>query len=150
MPSDDIRSETLRGRLTADHQEIEEFLVRLIDAFDSGDREIATTAFKAFDRRLTAHLAFEDEVLLPEFAAVDPEGAAQIATEHRAIRARVDQLAIADNLHLSRATEIRELVEILRRHAEREEAWLYEWAERAIDSDRMAGGTEPSPASPRT
>lgn len=105
-------------------------LEELLAAFDSGERSVATPAFQAFDRRLTAHLAFEGEFLLPALAAIDPGEADVIAAEHRAIRLRVEELAIMDNLHLSRATQVRELVEMLRAHAQREDDVMYRLADR--------------------
>lgn len=149
MPADPIPSETLRARLGTEHAQIEELLVQLIDAFDSGDRDIATTAFTAFERRLSEHLALEDELLLPEFARFDAAEAEDLAAEHRIIRQRVEELGIADNLHMSRANAIRELVDMLRGHAHREDVGLYAWADRSVD-DRIFQSHERSPAPPAT
>ena len=124
-------------RLLRDHAEIELLLQDLLAGFDSGERTVASSAFQAFDRRLSAHLAFEDEMLLPLLAGIDRQEADEIAAEHRAIRTRVETLAIADNLHLSRASEIHALVELLRAHARREEAALYWLADRAADQPTL-------------
>lgn len=153
MPAEPSPSENRRARLASDHQQIEELLVKLVDAFDSNDRDVATTAFEAFDRRLTAHLALEDE-LLPDFAVIDAAAAEQLTAEHRVIRARVDELGVADNLHLSRASAVRELVELLRRHVKREDTTLYAWADRVDDPtlrprlDRIFQTHERSPGPP--
>jgi len=70
-------------------------------------------------------------------AAIDRQEADEIATEHRAIRARVETLAIADNLHLSRATEVHQLVEMLRAHARHEERVAYRLADRLADEPAL-------------
>lgn len=115
--------------LLQDHEEIEQLLQDLLAAFETGERSVAASAFHVFDQRLSAHLAFEDETLLPALTEIDRREADEIAAEHAAIRARVDELAIADNLHLSRATQVHALVEMLRAHAAREEQTLYRLAD---------------------
>ncbi len=116
-----------------EHAEIDSALDRLLDAVESGDQEIARTAFREFDTRLAAHLKLEDELLLPAFAHVDPDEAAQIRDEHRAIRARIEELVIQSDLHATRLPAIRELAQMLREHAQREDEILYPWAERTAD-----------------
>jgi hemerythrin-like domain-containing protein len=145
-----------RTDLLQDHEEIELLLHDLLSAFDSGDRSVATEAFESFERRISAHLAFEDETLLPALAEIDRREADELAAEHRAIRARIDELAIADNLHLSRATQVHRLIDMLRTHAAREERTLYQLADSLADQpavrsrlDRLRGGDRASSAQAR-
>jgi hypothetical protein len=145
-----------KALLLRDHAEIEVLLQDLLVAFDGGDRSLATSAFQALDRRLSAHLAFEEEMLLPALAAIDPREADEISAQHRTIRARVEMLAVADNLHLSRANEVHEVVEMLRAHARHEERTLYGLADRLADQpalhdrldDLLGVDRPPAPSAP--
>lgn len=123
---------SLQARLAHDHEAIDALLRQLEDAFATGDRSVASAAWKRFDQRLSAHLAFEDELLMPEFLAANPQEAAGIIEDHKAIRRLVDELGIADNLHETRAPAIAQLAALLRQHAEREDGTLYAWALRAM------------------
>jgi hemerythrin superfamily protein len=132
-----MSTDTPGARLLHDHQEIELLLDGLLAAFESGERSIATPAFQAFERRLSAHLAFEEEMLFPALAEIDRGEADALAADHQAIRLRVEELAIMDNLHVSRATQVHQLVEMLRAHARREESVLYRLADRLEDQPTM-------------
>ena len=135
------------ARLLREHAELEAGLQRLIEAFETGDQETARTAFREFDRQLAAHVQLEDDLLLPEFAAFDPLEAEQIAAEHRAIRTVIDELVIGSDLHLARVSAIRELAEVLRAHAQREDASLYRWVDRVYGDESVSSTTEePAPS----
>jgi len=54
--------------------------------------------------------------------------------EHRALRKRLDELGIGVDVHQTNIGAIRELAAKLRRHAEREDALLYRWADRELDA----------------
>ncbi|MCX5746287.1 MAG: hemerythrin domain-containing protein [Proteobacteria bacterium] len=110
-----------RDQLVAEHAEIDRALDGLVDAFRLGDRDVARDAFRAFDAQLSAHLAHEEDLLLPEFAKIDPDEAAQIVHEHALLRAAIDELAIGTDLHLTRVPAIRNLADLLRAHARRED-----------------------------
>lgn len=135
----------LRANLVLEHEEIDRALARLVEAFGTGDRDVARDAFREFDTRLSTHLAFEEQVLLPEFAAFDPGEAAKIVDEHRIIRAAIDELGIGTDLHLTRAPAIRKLAETLLAHARRENALFYRW----VDAHPWPRGSErPVPEAP--
>jgi hemerythrin-like domain-containing protein len=125
--------------MMADHAEISVLFEEVLDAFRCGDRDVAAEMFTRFEARLAAHLAAEDELLLPALERVDPEEAAALAADHRAIRARLTELGIGVDLHLTRASAVAELVEMLRAHARREDALLYRWADEVLSEiDRKA------------
>lgn len=105
-------------------------LSELIAAYESGDREIAASAFDRTEQEVRAHLAVEDQHLLPELARVDPSGANRLRGEHAALRGLLEELAVGVQLHQVRIGAIRELARRLRSHAEREDAVLYRWADR--------------------
>ena len=123
--------QAFHARLRLEHAAIDEALERLLRAYETGDQEVARTAFRDFDKHLTSHLAMEDELLLPAFADFDPDEAADIAAEHRTIRTKVDELVIGSDLHVTRLFAIRELAAALRAHAEREDRVLYRWIDQS-------------------
>ena len=130
---------SLHVHLANDHQELEVLLEQLTSAFATGDRDVAAAAYRSFERRLTEHFDFEEEQLFAEFATVNPVEVSDLRAEHRAIRARVEELAIGVDLHQTRLAAIQELARMLREHAEREDRVLYPWADRiATDPQRRS------------
>jgi hemerythrin-like domain-containing protein len=113
-----------------DHDEIDRHLDELITAFETGDRDAAAAAFRAAEHLLLAHFDLEERLLFPEFAAIEPAETEELRREHREIRTKLEELAIGVDLHATRLSAIRELVQWLRRHAEREHELLYNWADR--------------------
>ena len=130
---------SIRRHMMVDHAEISMLFDEVLAAFWCGDRDAAAEAFTRFEQRLVAHLAVEDELLLPALRRTDPAEAAALAEDHRRIRARLSELDVGVDLHLVRANIVAELVEMLRAHARREDAWLYRWADEALAAlDRKA------------
>lgn len=125
------------ARLLQEHAEIDDAIDGLIRAYESGDHEVARTAFRELDNRLMAHLAMEDDLILPAFADVDPVEAEQISLEHRAIRAKVEELVVGSDLHLTRLSAVRLLAEALRAHAKREDETLYRWIDRSYGDTQI-------------
>jgi hemerythrin-like domain-containing protein len=126
-----VRSRSLRDVMTADHREMSLLFEELVAAFRDGERDQAAAMFTLFERRLEAHLAFEDATMLPRLRRDYPVEAAQITADHRAIRERLIELGISVDLHLARASWVTDFVELLREHAEREDALVYVWAGRS-------------------
>jgi hemerythrin len=121
-------STDLRQAMMADHTEIATMFDDLVLAFRSGNRDEAAAMFRELERRLEDHLATEDELLLPSLRHADPAEAAALADEHRRIRARLLELGVGVDLHLTRATWVEQFVDLLRSHARREDELLYRWA----------------------
>lgn len=128
-----VRVSSLRDHMRADHAELEILFERLVATFQAGDRDQAAQMFREFERRLETHLALEDDHLVPALAATDRGEAEAIAADHRRLRARVTELGVGVDLHLTRATAVADLVDELRNHASREDAVLYRWADEALD-----------------
>ena len=133
MTTETTPMRALHARLQEEHGELDAALQQLLAAFETGDQDVARDAFRAFDRRLALHLRVEDELLLPDFAEVDPIEAAELARDHRLIRAKADELAVGSDLHLARVPAVRELGELLRAHADREDQLLYRWVEQSLE-----------------
>jgi len=128
---------SLRARLASEHDELDAFLDRLIAAFRTGDRGEAGDAYEELEWRLRDHFAFEEESLFEEFARTEPAETEALRREHVDLVARLEALGVGVDLHETRLGEIEELAQLLRRHATREDALLYRWADQAFaDLDR--------------
>lgn len=138
----------IHARLLGEHAELDGALERLIEAFGSGDRDVARIALRELDERLRAHLGLEEEIFLPAFSDFDPVEAERLRDEHRAIRATVDELVIGSDLHLTRLPMIRELADRLRAHARREDAGLYRWIDQTYGDQEPAPTTQPADQPP--
>jgi hemerythrin-like domain-containing protein len=131
-----------RSRFLADHEQLEVLLSALIAAFETGDRDIARETYRRFERELSEHLELEEQQLFPELEQSDPREVEDLRAEHRAIRARLDDLGIGVELHYTRLPQIRDLVEILHAHAAREDKVLYAWADRVFSDPTHASNLE--------
>jgi hypothetical protein len=114
--------------MSSEHDEINALFDLTLAAFRRGDRDEAREAFTTFEQRLEAHLAYEDDVLLPSLRRDHPAEAAELAAEHHRIRARLMELGVCVELHLARASWVAEFIDLLRGHARREDALLHRWA----------------------
>jgi hypothetical protein len=121
----------LRG-MHEDHVAIAGALRQLAEDAHRGDVAAMRATFDAVDEALRGHLAYEDDRLLPRFADADASEAAALRDEHARIRRRLDDLGIALELHSLRAEMIDDFIDLLYRHAVREERALYAWSERAL------------------
>jgi hypothetical protein len=115
-----------------DHVAIARKLRELAEHAHRGDAAAIHASFEALERALADHLAYEDDRLLPRFAEADPNEAAALRDEHARIRRRLEDLGIALELHTLRAGMIDDFIDLLYRHAVREERALYAWSERAL------------------
>ena len=146
-------SGSIYDRLLAEHARLDASLERLLAAYRTGDREVAAEAFGAFEDRLTDHFELEERVMFATFAQDNPREAAELAAEHAAIRARVEELGIGVELHQTRLGAIEGLAQLLREHAAREDRLLYPWADRAFSDPALrphldaflAHGRSPAP-----
>jgi hemerythrin-like domain-containing protein len=122
-----------------DHDELAMFLDHLIAAYRCGDRDEAARAFTELEVRIAPHLEMEERVLFPELARVAPAEVAALRAEHDALRAYMGELGIEVELHHSRLSTMEELARMLRRHAARENALLYRWADKAFSESEPLG-----------
>lgn len=128
----------LRDAMSSDHEDIIRLFDHTVAVFQSGDGAAAEAAFARFEMRLDAHLAFEDDVLLPSLRRAHPAEAAELAAEHHRIRGRLMELAVGLELHLTRPAWVADFVELLTRHAHREDALVYRWAGDPANVDARA------------
>jgi hypothetical protein len=123
----------LQAWLARDHQRLDALFERLLAAFHADARGELAPLWAEFDSRLRAHLALEEEHILPEFARMDPAEARALADEHVQIRKRLSELDIAVDLHLASEPTIDALIKLLRAHAKREDELMYRWAASHIE-----------------
>ena len=144
----------LRVRLTRDHARLDQLFAELQAAFDADARADAARLWGELDRRLEAHMDFEERHLLPSFRAVNRREADELLREHDFIRHRLIELGVGVDLHLLRTEVVADFLALLRGHARREDALLYRWAERELPASvqslfpsvRAAGPAAPAAA----
>ena len=119
------RSDTPRAVLRADHDELRRLASIVLDGIVAGGRAEVSETVTALQVRVLAHLAREEEQLLPAYALESPEDAAALLADHAAIRKALAELDVTTDLHLLRADAVKELLAKLADHAERENRGLY-------------------------
>ena len=132
-PQSALKADSIRDKLTADHQRLEKRFDDVLRRLALDDRDETRDAWNEFDRGLTAHLDAEEKLILPAFAFAFPEEAAAIRKEHESIRAKLLELGVAVDLHSIRWPAAADFVAELRAHATREDALMYRWAEKNLE-----------------
>jgi hemerythrin-like domain-containing protein len=119
------------------HVELEAHFQRLMARCQDGDPIELRCEWSLFERELTEHLDLEEKELIPRFRRDCPAEAAQICREHEEIRMGLAELGIALDLHALRAEAVKEFLDLLRAHVQREEALFYRWvAQHGRDNQR--------------
>lgn len=127
--NDKFEGSELRALLEHDHDRLESLYEKLIAAFraDAGDEVIRL--WSQFEVRLLRHMDVEEELILPALADEDPAEVEVLLAEHAEIRRTLTELGIAVDLHSTRSEVVEQFLALLRRHAAREDALAYRWAE---------------------
>lgn len=128
------RTETISGFFAKDHDEIDAILSRA----DFRDAAAALLILREFDYRLERHIIWEETVLFPAAARVDPALARGpipvMLHEHIVIRAAkakaLESLRRGDGM--AAMTRIQEMLVILASHNEKEESIIYPSCDRLI------------------
>lgn len=131
--SDDV----LYQYMTRSHDLLRKLLERVLAAIESNDREAVRDVWTQLDHQLLAHMEAEERFVLPVFAHVDREEARALLREHGQLREQLLELGVAVDLHVTRYARSREFAELLERHANREEALLYRWADEKLAPDTL-------------
>lgn len=134
------RTETISGFFAKDHDEIDAILSRA----DFRDPAAALPILKEFDYRLERHIIWEETVLFPAAARVDPalaQGPIPVMLhEHIVIRAAkakaLESLRRGDGM--AAMTRIQEMLVVLAAHNAKEESILYPSCDRLIPRDEAA------------
>lgn len=97
-------------------------------AYADNARELAAR-WCELEAELLDHIAAEEEVILPTYAAHAPDDAKRILDDHARIRELVTPVGVEVELHETRAARLRLLVEALEAHADHEDLLMYPWAQ---------------------
>lgn len=129
---------------TRRHQRLEQAFETLMSQVESLDPFVLRAEWSVFESELLDHLAAEEAEELPAFAREHAAEAQAIRQEHEQIRAALLELGVELDLHELDAVRVRELGELLRRHAQREEGLLYPWIRRREQTLPATPATEVS------
>jgi len=125
----------VRRLLSAEHSSLDRLFEQMLEAFRADARDDAAKLWGEFDALFTAHLAREEQFLLPRLAVTHADDAAALKNEHDELRKKLVVLGVGVDLHLTKADAVAEFVAALRAHAAREEALLYPWAEEQVKGE---------------
>jgi hemerythrin superfamily protein len=133
--SRNLPSGPVSDALTTHHREIEAACLEIMAAGYTDDPRDLTLRWRVIERELLAHMATEEQLLLPAYERAEPEIAQALRADHAALRARAMELAVAIQLHAVRVEQLRAFVDALRAHAAREETSLYLWTQANLPLD---------------
>ena len=91
-----LRMQRERRRISAQHRQLDDFVLRLAAALDAGDATAAEAAFLRFSDALEAQLALEDGLYFPALRGLRPTlepDLAALREEHAALRGHLASLA---------------------------------------------------------
>jgi hemerythrin-like domain-containing protein len=120
---------TLYAYMMRSHEQLRDQVTHLLAAMQANARADVTTLWNELDHKLLDHMEAEERFVLPAFAHVDGEEARGLIREHGLIRENLLELGVAVDLHCIRFERSEEFVDLLVRHAAREERLLYRWAD---------------------
>ncbi len=115
-------------RLLSDHRALDVLFDMLLRDIKGGDPATCQATWSRFEQALLNHIDAEEVFLLPSFDRMDPSEVAGIRQEHATLRHLLADMGVRLELHVVREEHVRRLIDMLRRHAHREEAILYRWA----------------------
>jgi hypothetical protein len=116
--------------LLADHhREIEDACSALLAIAYEDCLRAVVEQYRALERAVLEHLEAEESVILPDYAAHDPEAASAIRDEHAAIRKLLFRIGVEVELHVVRLETLQRLIDTLHAHAAREDVSMYPWAQ---------------------
>jgi hemerythrin-like domain-containing protein len=130
--------EGLRALLAREHRELDQLFEALLNALQADARDDALRLGSAFDDGLCRHMALEEKHLLPLLQQQDAREVEELLKEHEDIRAKLAELGVGVDLHEIRVQTVSDFVEQLRRHARREDALAYRWAQQNVSAAQQA------------
>lgn len=132
--------EDLRAQLARDHRELELLFEELTSALRADARDDTLRLWAAFDDGLSRHMALEEKYILPQLEQHDAREVAALSREHEQICMLLAELGVGVDLHEVPVQTIKDFIQRLREHAQREDALAYRWAEanlRASEKQRI-------------
>jgi hypothetical protein len=116
------------------HRELERACTDLLGEAYADDARGMALAWHRFERRILAHIAAEEELLLPAYGREHPDDVALIRRGHDGLRRLLTPLGVDVELGLIRVDAVERLVAALRAHGAYEDRAMYPWAARHLDA----------------
>ena len=117
------------------HEKLETILRGVAESIRSDRRDAMHDDFCLFEKKLLAHMDWEEMHLLTPYERISPKEGAQLRADHAHFRKALGDFGIAIDIHAVRAEQFDKFAEELVAHASREEE-MYELAAKFIDADR--------------
>ena len=134
-PSSLRKDSTLHAFMMHSHERLRDQFTRLLAAMQANARTDVITLWNELEHKLLDHMEAEERFVLPTFAHVDQSEATALLRDHGLIRENLLDLGIAVDLHNIRFERSQDFIDLLLRHAEREERLLYRWADDRLSPD---------------
>ncbi|MEI8255444.1 MAG: hemerythrin domain-containing protein [Deltaproteobacteria bacterium] len=123
---------SLRRALFAEHEYLDGLFNRLLQCVHQNDREALSQLWTVFEQVIRDHIGWEEAHLLPRYRLEQPDDAASIDADHARFRELIAEIGVAVDLHLIREDIVREMIDLLRSHARREEEQSHAWADENV------------------
>lgn len=117
-------------RLHDDHLAFEKRFDAMCNCAEVGAWRELDADWSSFVRDIEEHLRFEEAQVFPEYSRWNPECrdlVDALSAQHAEILRLLESLGLQLQLHEIRATTIERFVELMRKHAEIENARIYPW-----------------------
>jgi hemerythrin superfamily protein len=137
---------SLGQQLVSDHRALDKLFDALLVEMEGGDPACYQASWACFEQALLNHIDAEEVFLLPSFDRVEPSEAIAIRQEHATLRHLLADMGVRLELHAVKEEHVKRLIDAIRKHARREEAVLYKWADQlspdmaSAMSDRLSQG----------
>ena len=134
-------------RLRDDHLAFETRFDALRNRAEAGAWRELDADWSPFVRDLEDHLRFEEAQVFPEYSRWGPECrdlVDALSAQHAEILRALESLGLQIQLHEIRATTIERFVDLMRKHAEIENARVYPWLD--LEGRREETGRAPGAA----
>jgi hypothetical protein len=110
------------------HRRIEAKCRQLLACACEDDSRELVTRWSDLEAELLDHIAAEEQVILPAYAAHAPADADRIRDQHARICSLFTPIGVDVELHEVRLARLHELVDVLAAHSADEDAGMYPWA----------------------
>jgi hemerythrin-like domain-containing protein len=125
-------SRDLRALLREDHHRLDRLFERVLCVFEADAPDEAVRLWTEFERDLKAHFELEERYILPDLAKANPTEAGELIREHARLLAKLGELGVGVDLHLTRSEAVADFIATLRAHAAREDALMYRFAQTSL------------------
>jgi hypothetical protein len=120
--------DAIRSQLATDHRVLDDLVFRLVHDVDASSHRNLQATWCEFEHRLLSHMDVEEQILLPLLEASQRAEVERTRREHTRIRGLVCELGIAIELRTVSQSAIKQLLQVLHAHSEREDRLLYRQA----------------------